>query len=240
MYGVLDLGRIKATRGKPYDGIAFTGEEFDKGDVRLLAPAEPEKIIAVGLNYLSHARELNMEIPEVPLIFFKPPSSVIAPGDDIVRPEQSERVDYEAELAVVIGKAGRYIPKAQAMDHVFGYTCLNDVTARDLQAIESQWARSKGFDTFCPFGPWIETAYDYRGKRICAILNDEVKQDANTDDFIYNVEFLVSYISTIMTLNPGDIISTGTAGGIGPMVSGETIRIEIEGIGTLENGVVDF
>lgn len=181
-----------------------------------------------------------MDIPEVPLIFFKPPSAIINPGEAIVRPVQSARVDYEAELAVVIKKQGRYIPQEIAADYIFGYTCLNDVTARDLQVVESQWARSKGFDTFCPFGPHIETDYDYKDKRIKAVLNGQDKQDANTNDFINSVEMLVSYISTIMTLKPGDIISTGTAGGIGPMVLGDIIRVEIEGIGVLENGVIDF
>jgi len=152
---------------------------------------------------------------------------------------QSNQVEYEAELALVIRKTGKFIPEDQAADYIFGYTCLNDVTARDLQFKESQWARSKGFDTFCPLGPWIETHYNWRGKRIKAILNDTVKQDANTGDFINSVEKLVSYISTIMTLQPGDIISTGTAGGIGPMVAGDTISIEIEGIGVLKNSVID-
>jgi len=230
-YGELKDGKIYVIAGKPYDGIEFTGETVDIADAKLLAPAQPEKIIAVGLNYLSHAKEINMEIPDVPLFFFKPPSAIIAPNDDIVRPVQSKQVEYEAELAVVVGKQGKYIPEENAADYIFGYTCLNDVTARDLQFIESQWARSKGFDTFCPFGPWVETEYDWRGKQIRAVLNGTVKQDANTDDFINSVEMLVSYISTIMTLKPGDVISTGTAGGIGPMAAGDTIRVEIEGIG---------
>jgi 2-keto-4-pentenoate hydratase/2-oxohepta-3-ene-1,7-dioic acid hydratase in catechol pathway len=239
-YGVLEGRKIMCIEGKPYEGIVYTGKEVYVEEAKLLAPSEPEKIIAVGLNYLSHAIEIKMEIPEAPLIFFKPVSSVIGPGEVIERPKQSQQVEYEAELAVVIGKQGKFIPEKDVKDYIFGYTCLNDVTARDLQFKESQWARSKGFDTFCPFGPWIETDYDYRGKRIRAILNNTVKQDANTDDFINSVEMLVSYISTIMTLKQGDVISTGTAGGIGPMVSGDTICIEIEGIGVLENGVADL
>jgi len=239
-YGILEGDVIYGIEGMPYERIERTGEELAASDARLLAPAEPSKVIAVGLNYLSHAKEIRMEIPDVPLIFFKPPSSVINPGDDIVRPKQSVQVEYEAELAVVIKKQGKFIPESEAADYIFGYTCLNDVTARDLQKIESQWARSKGFDTFCPFGPWVETEYEWRGKNIKAILNETVKQDANTDDFINPVEMLVSYISTIMTLEPGDVISTGTAGGIGPMAAGDTIRVQIEGIGVLENGVVDF
>ncbi len=239
-YGVLEGRSIKCTQGLPYDAIVYTGEEVELDEAKLLAPCEPSKIIAVGLNYLSHAKEIKMQIPDVPLLFFKPVSSIISQGELIVRPGQSEQVEYEAELAVVIGKEGKFIPEENAADYIFGYTCLNDVTARDLQWAESQWARSKGFDTFCPFGPWIETEYDYKGKRIKAILNDTIVQDANTDDFINSVEMLVSYISTIMTLKPGDVISTGTAGGIGPMVEGDTIRVEIEGIGVLENGVVDI
>jgi 2-keto-4-pentenoate hydratase/2-oxohepta-3-ene-1,7-dioic acid hydratase in catechol pathway len=239
-YGVLDGSKIKCIEGRPYDSINYSGKEVDLAEAKLLAPSEPEKIIAVGLNYLSHAIEIKMEIPEVPLLFFKPVSSIIGPGEFIVRPRQSEQVEYEAELAAVIKKEGKFIPEENAADYILGYTCLNDVTARDLQFKESQWARSKGFDTFCPFGPWIETQYDYRGKQIKAILNEKVKQDANTDDFINSVEMLVSYISTIMTLKPGDVISTGTAGGIGPMVDGDIIRVEIEGIGVLENGVVDI
>lgn len=239
-YGVLQDQVIKRIAGKPYEKIAYTGEEEALGQVKLLAPCEPEKIIAVGLNYLSHAKEIKMDIPDVPLLFFKPPSAILNPGEAIVRPVQSNQVEYEAELAVVIKKHGKYIPQENAADYIFGFTCLNDVTARDLQFIESQWARSKGFDTFCPFGPHIETDYDYKGKQIKAVLNDVVKQDANTNDFINSVEMLVSYISTIMTLKPGDVISTGTAGGIGPMVSGDKIRVEIEGIGVLENEVIDF
>lgn len=239
-YGVLEGSKIKCIEGTPYETVTFTGEEVDLDEAKLLAPSEPQKIIAVGLNYMSHAKEIKMEIPDVPLLFFKPVSAVINPGELIVRPSQSGQVEYEAELAVVIKKEGKFIPEEKAADYIFGYTCLNDVTARDLQFIESQWARSKGFDTFCPFGPWIETEYDYRGKQIKAVLNGKVVQDANTDDFINSVEMLVSYISTIMTLKPGDVISTGTAGGIGPMVEGDTIRVEIEGIGVLENGVVDI
>lgn len=238
-YGVIKGDEIRTVQDLPFERIVYTGKKHRLSDVKLLAPSEPEKIIAVGLNYLSHAKEIEMEIPDVPLIFFKPPSAIIGPSEKIVRPKQSDQVEYEAELAVVIKKAGKFITEDKAADYIFGYTCLNDVTARDLQFQESQWARSKGFDTFCPFGPWIETEYVWRGKQIKAILNDKVKQHANTDDFINSVEMLVSYISTIMTLKPGDVISTGTAGGIGPMVAGDTIRVEIEGIGMLENKVID-
>jgi 2-keto-4-pentenoate hydratase/2-oxohepta-3-ene-1,7-dioic acid hydratase in catechol pathway len=237
--GILEGDTVKVIKDDFYKEIVLSGVEYDLDQVKLLAPVEPEKIIAVGLNYMSHAKEMDMEIPSDPLFFLKPVSSILNPFEKIVRPWQSGQVEYEAELAVVIKKQGKNIPEDQVPDYVMGYTCLNDVTARDLQFKESQWARSKGFDTFCPIGPWIETEYNYRGKQIRAILSGVVKQDANTDDFINSVESLVSYISTIMTLKPGDIIATGTAGGIGPMVNGDTIKIEIEGIGTLENPVVD-
>lgn len=238
-YGVLEGKTIRRLAGHPFDGVGYTGHRHPLDGVKLLAPVVPGKIIAVGLNYISHARELKMAVPGEPLIFLKPPSAVLGPSGSIVLPRQSARVEYEAELAVVIKKPCKDIAPAVAAGHILGFTCLNDVTARDVQARESQWARAKGFDTFCPIGPWIETDYDWRGKRVRAVLNGRIRQDATTDDFITPVEELVSYISAIMTLEPGDVISTGTPGGIGPMAAGDTIRIEIEGLGALENGVID-
>jgi len=238
-YGVYEKDTITSIHGDPFDGIALTDQKFSYDEVKLLAPVMPGKIIAAGLNYISHARELKMELPKEPLVFLKPSSSVLDPFDAIIRPVQSSRVDYEAELAVVIGKKCKNVSPEEAGGYVLGFTCLNDVTARDLQAKESQWTRAKGFDTFCPIGPWVETQYDWRNKRIRAILNGELKQDANTDDFIHPVEKLISYISAVMTLNPGDVVATGTASGIGPMSAGDTIQIEIEGIGILQNTVAD-
>lgn len=205
---------------------------------RLLAPVLPTKIVAVGLNYRDHAREMGFELPSEPLMFLKPASSVIGPSEAIVYPPQSERVDYEAELAVVIGRRCRKVQPEQAAEHILGYTCLNDVTARDLQARDGQWTRAKSFDTFAPLGPWIETAIpDPHNLNIILRLNDTVKQSSNTANLIFSVFELVGRISAVMTLEPGDVIATGTPSGIGPMQRGDTVRVEIEGIGVLENTV---
>ncbi len=209
------------------------------GDVeiqRFLAPALPGKIIAVGLNYRDHAAELGLAVPKEPILFMKPASSVIGPGDTIVYPGQARRVDYEAELAVVIKKRCRDIRKEEVQGVIFGYTCFNDVTARDLQVKDGQWTRAKSFDTFAPMGPWIETALkDTHNLAISARLNGQIRQNSNTGNLIFNVFDLVVFISSIMTLEPFDIIATGTPSGIGPMEKGDEISIEIEGIGTLSN-----
>jgi 2-keto-4-pentenoate hydratase/2-oxohepta-3-ene-1,7-dioic acid hydratase in catechol pathway len=238
-YGVLDNTSVKQIKGEPFAQIELTGQLVEYSDVKLLSPVMPSKIVAVGLNYVSHAKEINQPIPERPLLFLKPPSSIINPFENIVRPKQSNQVEFEAELAIVIKKECRNITKEEVADYVFGFTCVNDVSARDLQFIESQWTRAKSFDTFNPIGPWIETDYDWRNKQLKSILNGRVMQDSNTNDFIFDVEEVVSYISSIMTLMPGDIIPTGTPFGVGPMVSGDLIEIEIEGLGVLKNGVVD-
>lgn len=198
----------------------------------------PEKIILVGLNYKDHAKEMGMEIPAEPIIFLKPTSALIKNGDKIVYPEDIKRLDYEAELAVVIKKQAKNIPAEAAKDYILGYTCLNDVTARDLQKKDGQWTRAKSFDSFCPVGPHIETELDPHGINIQSYLNGKLKQDSNTSNFIFSVDFLISFISKIMTLNPADIISTGTPAGIGPMQKGDKVKIAIEGIGALENQVV--
>ncbi|MDD5017394.1 MAG: fumarylacetoacetate hydrolase family protein [Eubacteriales bacterium] len=237
-YAALRGDTIRRLRGLPYDGIAYTGEEYSLRDVRILTPSEPTKIVAVGLNYAKHAGEMKEELKKTPVIFLKPPTSVIAHGQDIVYPGASARVDYEAELGVVIKKLCKNVPAGEALDYVFGYTALNDVTARDLQAADGQWTRAKSFDTFCPFGPYIDTDYDPANKRITSVLNGEVKQDANTDDMLYNVAELISFISECMTLLPGDVIATGTPEGIGPMQRGDVIEIIIEGLDTLQNRVV--
>lgn len=206
---------------------------------RLLAPTLPSKIIAVGLNYRDHAEELGLELPKEPILFMKPSTSVIGPLDDIIYPSQSSRLDYEAELAVVISKPCRNIKASDARDVILGYTCLNDVTARDLQVSDGQWTRAKSFDTFAPIGPWIDTDIDDPHQiSVAAHLNGELKQSSNTSNLIFDVYTLVEFISGVMTLNRGDIIATGTPSGIGPMNPGDEISIELSGIGVLKNRVV--
>ncbi len=205
---------------------------------KLLPPVVPSKIVCVGLNYRDHAAELDMSLPEEPVLFLKPVSTLIGNGDAIVLPPQSQRVDYEAELAVVIGHRCRNVSAADAADHIFGYTCLNDVTARDLQQRDSQWTRAKSFDTFCPLGPWIETAVeDPHCLAIRAFVNGELRQQSSTANLIFNCFELVSFISGIMTLETGDVIATGTPAGIGALKTGDQVAVEIEGIGRLENEV---
>jgi 2-keto-4-pentenoate hydratase/2-oxohepta-3-ene-1,7-dioic acid hydratase in catechol pathway len=198
---------------------------------------KPTKIVCVGLNYHCHAKELGMNTPHHPILFMKPITSLIGPGDKIIYPSQSKRVDYEAELAIVIKDKVKDISKREAMKHIEGFTCLNDVTARDLQKLDKQWVRSKSFDTFCPVGPKIVKSINPNNVRIQSFLNGELKQDSNTSEFIFKVEELVSFISQVMTLNPGDIIATGTPSGIGPMHKGDKIEVKIDGIGTLRNYV---
>ncbi|MCK5450626.1 MAG: fumarylacetoacetate hydrolase family protein [Candidatus Omnitrophica bacterium] len=212
--------------------------KIEISDVKLLAPVEPSKIVLVGLNYAEHARELNMEIPLEPVIFIKPPTTVIGPGEKIVYPGSAGRVGYEAELAIVIKDTVKHVTREDALDHVAGYTCLNDVTARDLQKKDGQWTRSKTFDTFSPIGPWIETELDPSDVAIRSYLNGELKQDSRTSDLIFDVPKLIEFISSIMTLLPGDVISTGTPPDVGFMNPGDEIVIEIEGIGRLTNYVV--
>ncbi|MBN1636857.1 MAG: fumarylacetoacetate hydrolase family protein [Deltaproteobacteria bacterium] len=227
------------------DGSQFHTWDFEsrkKGnplDIKqILAPVQPTKIVAVGLNYRDHARELGLEVPLEPILFLKPSSSVIGPGDEICYPSQSTRLDYEAELAVVISRRCRNIKQEHAKDYILGYTCFNDVTARDLQIKDGQWTRAKSFDTFSPIGPWIVTDLeDPHNLAVSARLNSEVKQSSNTSNLIFNVYELISFISMIMTLEMGDVIATGTPSGIGPMEPGDSIQVEIEGIGVLQNKV---
>jgi len=206
--------------------------------VKLLAPVIPSKIIAVGLNYTDHAEELKMDLPQEPLIFLKPSTAIIGPGDCISFPKQSQRVDYEAEMAIVIKRRGRNIPTKNAKNYIFGYTCLNDVTARDLQKKDGQWARAKSFDTFCPVGPHIVTDINASSLKIESFLNGKIKQSSNTSKMIFDCEKLIEFVSGVMTLEAGDIIATGTPGGIGPMSVGDEIEIRIEKIGSLINRVI--
>jgi 2-keto-4-pentenoate hydratase/2-oxohepta-3-ene-1,7-dioic acid hydratase in catechol pathway len=237
-YGVLDGRTIRTLAGSPYGRPRHTGLQYRLDDVRLLAPCRPSKIVALGVNYRSHGEEMSHRIPAEPLIFIKPPTAVIGPEDGIVYPEMSERVDYEGELGVVIGKRASHVAEKDAARYIMGYTCCNDVTARDIQARDKQWTRAKGFDTFAPIGPWIETELDPSNLHLETRLNGEVRQSTSTGELIFGVHALVSFISRIMTLLPGDVIATGTPSGIGPMQPGDTVEVEIEKIGTLRNHVV--
>ncbi len=203
-----------------------------------MVPCEPSKIIAIGLNYKAHAAEFNKPLPEEPMLFMKPSTAIIGPGDEIIYPHHmSRRVDYEGELGVVIGKKAYMVKKEEAKDYILGYTCFNDVTARDLQGKDIQYTRAKGFDTFAPMGPWIETDLNPLDVRIETYLNDEKKQDTSTKDMIFDVYHLLSFVSHVMTLLPGDVIATGTPSGVGKMKPGDKVEIRIEGIGSLVNTV---
>ncbi len=214
--------------------------DVDVATVRLLPPCAPTKIVCVGRNYPEHARELGNEVPTEPLIFLKPPSSLIASGDKIVYPALSERVDYEGELGVVIGKRARRVKREDAMQYVLGYTCVNDVTARDLQRKDGQWTRGKGFDTFCAVGPYLIGRDDVRAADLNVItrVDGSVKQQGSVGDMMFSVDAIIAYVSAFMTLEPGDLIATGTPPGVGPMQPGSTVQVDIEGLGVLENFVV--
>jgi 2-keto-4-pentenoate hydratase/2-oxohepta-3-ene-1,7-dioic acid hydratase in catechol pathway len=239
--GGLTVAEIAGHPFGPGAGEAkLTGVTYALADVRLLAPVLPSKVVAIGRNYLEHARETGSEPPAEPLIFLKPSTAVVGPGDAIVRPVHlSQRVDYEGELAIVFGRLCRDVPAAKAAEVIFGYTCANDVTARDLQAKDGQWARAKGFDTFCPLGPWIETALDPADVRLTTTVNGEVKQDSRTSLMIHDVTRLVTYVTSVMTMLPGDVLLTGTPAGIGPVVAGDSVSVTVEGVGALTNRVVD-
>jgi len=237
-YGWLFEDRVGMIEGSPFGDYRRLEAVLELGRVRLLAPVMPGKIIAVGRNYADHAREHGVEVPELPLIFLKPPSSVIGPEDAILLPPQSEQVEHEAELAVVIGRAGRWIHPDNATDYILGYTAANDVTARDLQRLDGQWTRSKSFDTFCPLGPWIETELDPADVMISCRVDGELRQMASTREMVFSVAQLVAFISSIMTLYPGDLILTGTPAGVGPLLPGNVVEVEIEGVGILRNSVI--
>lgn len=211
--------------------------ETPLADVNLLPPTEPTKIVCVGRNYVDHAKELGNEVPKVPLIFLKPPSSILNPGGTIVLPPQSVQVEHEGEMVVVIGKRGRHVTAENAKKHILGYTVGNDVTARDLQKTDGQWTRAKGFDTFCPFGPWIDTEFDPADAVITVRVNGQMRQMASTRDMVFNVGVLIAYISSVMTLEPGDLIFTGTPAGVGLLKDGDEVSVEIEGLGEIRNKV---
>jgi 2-keto-4-pentenoate hydratase/2-oxohepta-3-ene-1,7-dioic acid hydratase in catechol pathway len=236
-YGVVEGDTITQIDGHPIGAFALTSTTHALPDVRLLAPILPTKIVAVGKNYAAHAAEMGGEAPAEPLIFLKPSSAVIGPGDPIARPASVGRVDFEGELAVVIGKVCRDVPKERAYDVVLGYTCGNDVTARDQQAADGQWSRAKGYDTFCPLGPWIESELDPSDLELTTAVNGEVKQSARTSELIHDIPTLIAYITAVMTLLPGDVLLTGTPAGVGPIDVGDEVSVTISGIGALTNVV---
>jgi 2-keto-4-pentenoate hydratase/2-oxohepta-3-ene-1,7-dioic acid hydratase in catechol pathway len=239
-YGLVDGESVRQISGAPFGGAAVdvTGVEHHLDEVTLLAPVLPTKIVAVAKNYADHAAEMGGEIPAEPMIFLKPSTSVIGPEAAIRIPPQSKQVEHEAELAVVIGRLCKDVPPGRVADVVLGYTCANDVTARDLQATDGQWGRAKGFDTFCPLGPWIVTDIDPGDLAIECEVNERIRQDGSTADMVRSVPELVSWISSVMTLIPGDVILTGTPAGVGPLHPGDLVTVTIEQIGTLDNTVV--
>jgi 2-keto-4-pentenoate hydratase/2-oxohepta-3-ene-1,7-dioic acid hydratase in catechol pathway len=238
-FGVIEEDSVAAIAAHPFGELRFTGERFALADVRLLAPILPSKVIGIGKNYAEHALEMGGEPPAEPVVFGKPSTAVIGPGETIAYPEKlSQRVDYEGELAVVIGRMCREVPAARAADVILGYTCGNDVTARDLQKRDGQWTRAKGFDTFCPLGPWIETEADPADLAITTMVNGDVRQDSRTSLLIHDIPTLIEYVSQVMTLLPGDVIMTGTPAGVGPVEIGDEVSVTVESIGTLTNRVV--
>jgi 2-keto-4-pentenoate hydratase/2-oxohepta-3-ene-1,7-dioic acid hydratase in catechol pathway len=229
---------VAEVEGHPFGELRFTGERWAVADVRLLSPILPSKVVCVGRNYAEHAAEHGFEVPKEPLLFLKPSTSIIGPNDTIKLPPQSKRVEHEAELAVVIGAQGaRRVDRAGAAAAVFGYTCANDVTARDLQRSDGQWTRAKGFDSFCPLGPWITTGVDADDLEVRCEVNEEVRQLGRTKDMVFDVPTLISYASHVMTLLPGDVILTGTPAGVSPIEDGDVVSISITGLGTLRNRV---
>ena len=239
---------ISELHGHPFGidpaGVRLTGQRYPLAEVRLLAPVLPSKVVAVGRNYAGHVREMRGlsgtdQLPQEPVLFLKPSTSVTGPGDRIAYPVKlTDRVDYEGELAVIIGRLCRDVPKERAEDVIFGYTCANDVTARDLQLRDGQWTRAKGFDTFCPLGPWMETGTDPSDLGITTAVNGEVRQHARTRELLWDVPSLIEYVSAVMTLLPGDVLLTGTPEGVGPLADGDEVAVTIESIGTLTNKVV--
>jgi len=237
--GAVEGEFVRPLQGTFFENPVPTGEEVPVTDLRLLAPVLPSKVVCVGRNYVEHAIEMDSDVPEEPLLFLKPSTTVIGPGDYIPYPSASSQVDHEGELAVVIGRLARRVPAEEAGKFILGFTCGNDVTARDLQRKDGQWTRGKGFDGFCPLGPWIETELDPGDLAIECRVNGERRQWARTSQLTFGSAELVEYVSAVMTLLPGDVIMTGTPAGVGPMRVGDTVEVEIEGIGVLANEVAD-
>ncbi|KWX68982.1 fumarylacetoacetate hydrolase family protein [Mycobacterium sp. NAZ190054] len=240
-WGVVDGDSVELVDGNPYDGVTPTGKTLPLDEVRLLAPVTPSKIFCLGKNYAAHRTEMGYAHDGAPSVFMKGPTTVIGPGEDIVLPppSMSTHVEHEAELAVVIGKPARFVSADDALDYILGYTCANDVSARNLQRGDPHPTRGKGFDTFCPVGPWIETDLDpISGVRLRCSVNGTLRQDGSTSDMTYGIPFLIEYLTGFATLLPGDLVITGSPGGTAPIGPGDRIDIEIDGIGTLTNGVV--
>jgi 2-keto-4-pentenoate hydratase/2-oxohepta-3-ene-1,7-dioic acid hydratase in catechol pathway len=235
-FGWVQGDQAGALEGNPFETFHRVETSQPLAGMRLLAPVSPGKIVCVGRNYAAHAKEHGAAVPDVPLLFLKPPSAVIGPGQTIYLPPQSQQVEHEAELVVVIGKTGRWIQLEAALDHVLGYTVGNDVTARDLQNRDGQWTR-QGFDTFCPLGPWIETEFDPADAVVTCHVNGDLRQMASTRDMVFNIRQLIAYASTVMTLEPGDVLMTGTPAGVGPLQPGDVVETAIEGLGKLRNPV---
>jgi len=235
--GWIQDDHVGPIQGSIFEAFRRQEANIPLNQVRLLPPVIPGKIICVGRNYVEHAKEHNAPVPQIPLLFLKPPSSIIGPGDTILLPPQSSQVEHEGELAVVIGKRGRWIEAEKANEHILGYTTANDVTARDLQRSDNQWTRAKGFDTFLPFGPWIDTTFDPTDAMISLHVNGVMRQMGSTSEMVFKTNQLVAFISTVMTLEPGDLILTGTPAGVGPLVHGDVVDVSIAGLGTLSNPV---
>jgi 2-keto-4-pentenoate hydratase/2-oxohepta-3-ene-1,7-dioic acid hydratase in catechol pathway len=229
---------VAAVAGHPFAPFTFTGERFPLSQVRLLAPVLPSKVVCIGKNYADHIAEMGLSTGEDPIVFLKPSTSVVGPGDPVVLPRNSSRVDHEAELAVVVGRLCREVPRERALEVVLGYTCGNDVTARDHQAADKQWTRGKSHDTFCPLGPWIETDLDVSDVVVQARVDGELKQDGRTSQLIHDVPAVIEWVTAFMTLLPGDVILTGTPAGVGPITAGQTVSVTVGGVGTLTNPVV--
>lgn len=238
VYGVLENDQVRDISAPPWNPWSQGSRSWPLANVRMLAPVEPGKVVCVGRNYAAHAAELGNEVPKEPLIFLKPPSAIIGPGEAIQIPPQSQRVEHEGELALVVGRhASRLQESEDALSYLLGYTCLNDVTARDIQKVEVQFTRAKGFDTFCPIGPHIETHLNPKDVLVETHVNGTARQSGRTSLMIYPVDYLVRWISHVMTLDPGDVIATGTPAGVGPLVAGDSVEVGVSGVGLLRNPV---
>lgn len=236
-FGWIYQEKVGLIQGDPFGEYRRFEPTILLSDLELLLPCQPSKIIAVGRNYAEHAAEMDNEVPTYPMIFMKPPSALITNGEPILLPGQSKRVEHEAELTIVVGKVSKNLAQENVKEAIFGYTIANDVTARDLQKTDGQWTRAKGFDTFCPLGPWIDTEFDPSDAMISCHVNQALRQMSSTKDMVFNPEQLMIYISSIMTLLPGDLILTGTPAGVGPLIDGDLVTVHIDGLGTLVNPV---